>query len=1191
MNRRRIHFAWLVAAIMLSACGSETVAKQPVKLVGPTSQEDAQIADVADSAVPGPCTSSKDCPADQVCDGVVGKCVDCNHDADCAANQRCSSHVCLDVTPCKSDKACSALGGVCDAEAGLCVECLGDADCAADLKCKQHHCTPPPATCATSKDCAATEQVCDKSLGICVDCTSAGDCTPGNVCVDGSCMPPICVPGSHACIGLDRVGSCDAAGSSRSNEPCPLGEKCEDGACKPVVCVPGTQSCDGDTKTTCSPRGLSWQKTPCASGESCVAGSCKLQKCKAGEKTCQNGVLTVCQTDGTGWDEQACPAKSSCATVGATVQCSPWTCTPGSVACAGAVVSGCSANGLVKTELDNCDKPGPDGKPRLCVDGKCLPGQCKPGSQMCEGGQLLTCKADALGWSQAACPAGQVCEGKSCSVIVCAPGEQDCEAGGIQTCNPNGTDWATTKECKSTEVCVVSQGKASCKTKICTPGTATCSADGLVLLTCANDGLSVSSKACQVGTACDGGACLVAVCTPGKAKCDGNVVRACTSKGQLGDIVADCADDKVCIDAACAAKKCAVGQKVCSAVDKIVECVANVGWQEKPCPAATSCSAGACKPHICAPGKKLCEGKQSLQCDSVGLTKALVEDCATSAKVCQDGLCVVAGCGDGKLNQIEEQCDDGNAKDGDGCSAGCQKEATCSPACAGGYACLGSGVCGLPCTLAGPCGQGAGGSPFATLDGGSNGLKLGADGKLTGGGGVNLEKMGNLWASNSPESTVSKVAWKTVKEVGRYKVCTDPSRTAVDWNGDAWIGCRAGGNVAKIAGDVSHCVDKNGNGTIETSQDLNGDGSIQPNEMVTNDECVLFITPVLGETTRAAGIDKDNNAWIGFYSSKTLKYLKGTDGSVLATVALPCPPYGLAIAPNGVVWVQGPGCGLVSYDPATKAINKYNPPFSYGAYGINVDAKGRIWLGGSFGGSGAISYDPKSLQWVKCAGVPGSAGIATAKDGMVYVALDCGGGVGKIDGDKCWATGGIAGSYLGAMSTGGCPHGVAVDFDGFVWGVNWQQGNSVGRADPNNMKAAPLTRTIGNAPYTYSDMTGYALQYLSPSSGMWTGTFFASDVLNPFSGQLAAFWKNVAVEMTVAAGATVTLRIRAADNAAALSSVDWKTVGGSLAASGSWDLTGLAKSAILQVELTVTYGPNGGATSIGAVKATWANKP
>src|ERR1051325_12021073 len=43
---------------------------------------------------------------------------------------------------------------------------------------------------------------------------------------------------------------------------------------------------------------------------------------------------------------------------------------------------------------------------------------------------------------------------------------------------------------------------------------------------------------------------------------------------------------------------------------------------------------------------------------------------------CTGGLCLPAGCGNGIVT-MDEVCDDGNNKSGDGCSADCQSDETC----------------------------------------------------------------------------------------------------------------------------------------------------------------------------------------------------------------------------------------------------------------------------------------------------------------------------------------------------------------------------------------------------------------------------------------------------------------------------------------------------------------------------------
>ena len=149
-----------------------------------------------------------------------------------------------------------------------------------------------------------------------------------------------------------------------------------------------------------------------------------------------------------------------------------------------------------------------------------------------------------------------------------------------------------------------------------------------------------------------------------------------------------------------------------------------------------------------------------------------------------------------------------------------------------------------------------------------------------------------IWIANSPENTVSRLDTATGWEVGRYQVCTDPSRTAVDLQGNGIITCRGDGRVAKVAIFEEDCIDKDQDGQIETSHDANGDHVITPDEMVNNDECVLWVTQPDGPSSggcsstgsgcaRAAGVDKDNNVWVGFWNSKRLLNLNGETGVVI----------------------------------------------------------------------------------------------------------------------------------------------------------------------------------------------------------------------------------------------------------------------------------------------------------------------
>ena len=56
-----------------------------------------------------------------------------------------------------------------------------------------------------------------------------------------------------------------------------------------------------------------------------------------------------------------------------------------------------------------------------------------------------------------------------------------------------------------------------------------------------------------------------------------------------------------------------------------------------------------------------------------------------------------------------------------------------------------------------------------------------------------------------------------------------PGRITTDANGDVWIVNRAfgtQGSLSKFSGNVAHCIDRNGDGVIQTSKDKNNDGLI-----------------------------------------------------------------------------------------------------------------------------------------------------------------------------------------------------------------------------------------------------------------------------------------------------------------------------------------------------------------------------
>jgi streptogramin lyase len=389
-----------------------------------------------------------------------------------------------------------------------------------------------------------------------------------------------------------------------------------------------------------------------------------------------------------------------------------------------------------------------------------------------------------------------------------------------------------------------------------------------------------------------------------------------------------------------------------------------------------------------------------------------------------------------------------------------------------------------------------------------------------------------IWIANSGENTVSKLDTDTGKELARYNVCSNPSRTAVDQQGDCWYGCRTDGMVGKISTFLAGCIDANGNGEIETSKDLNDDGFITPNEMMPpgQDECMLFSTkPNPSENTiRALGVDAENHVWIGLWNQMQLMRLEPTAGAVVQTISIPANPYGLAIDKEGTIWVAGRGgSNLTRVNPATNTATAMTPGGCIEPYGIAVDANGDVWIANyGCGGNVAWRYQVSTGQWQSVPNGSKPRGIAASLDGHIYVANDSASRVAKINIATMQTVGYIE------LGGGRHPVGIAVDSKGFVWAVN-QNTSSATKVNPETL-AIELEHPVGSNPYTYSDMTGYALLNFTTISGQYLHTFEGWQ-----SG--ATLWEHLTVSAQIPGdGSHVKVSYRIASSVAAIEDATWQ---------------------------------------------------
>ncbi|MDP6947069.1 MAG: hypothetical protein QF464_23165, partial [Myxococcota bacterium] len=282
-------------------------------------------------------------------------------------------------------------------------------------------------------------------------------------------------------------------------------------------------------------------------------------------------------------------------------------------------------------------------------------------------------------------------------------------------------------------------------------------------------------------------------------------------------------------------------------------------------------------------------------------------------------------------------------------------------------------------------------------------------------------------------------------------------------------------------------------------------------------------------TVRSLGVDAENHAWIGLWNQMQLMRLEPTAGGVVQTISIPSNPYGLAIDKEGTIWVSGRGgSNLTRVDPVTGATSTLSPPNScMDPYGVAVDANGDVWIG-NYGCGGAVAwrYQVSTGQWQSVGTDATPRGVAASLDGHVYVANDSSSRVAKINTETMQTVGYVE------LGGGRSPVGIAVDSKGFVWAVN-QSSASASKIDPETLQVV-LEHPVGSGPYTYSDMTGYALLNFTTISGQYLHTFEGWQ-------EGTTLWEHVTVSAQIPGdGSNIKVSYRVAPNAAEIEDAPWQ---------------------------------------------------
>lgn len=396
-----------------------------------------------------------------------------------------------------------------------------------------------------------------------------------------------------------------------------------------------------------------------------------------------------------------------------------------------------------------------------------------------------------------------------------------------------------------------------------------------------------------------------------------------------------------------------------------------------------------------------------------------------------------------------------------------------------------------------------------------------------------------IWIAASARGTIIKIDTATGAILGEYLSAPDgrprnPSRTTVDNNGSVWAANReeagfvagnaiapgvppAGGGMGSALHigleENGQCVDRNGNGMIDTSGGLgdirpwpNGGGVDNLGGVSTaEDECIIHYTRVNSTFSRHVSVTPSNDVWISGTGDRNFDLVSGATGAIInQQPSVGFGGYGGLIDPNGVIWSARP---LLRWDTANPLTGLNGDPagFNIGppaagtnwsgqgfpdSYGLCIDPSGNVWNTQLFGNT-IRKYAPDGTHLGAFAhGNDAAQGCVGDSNGHIWVAhsLFNATTVGHILND---------GTFVGnvPLPGGNGPTGLAVDAAGKVWSANINTSNA-SRIDPSlgpiggggvPIGAVDLTVSLGAGanPYNYSDMTGSTL-IAPPNNGAWT---------------------------------------------------------------------------------------------------------
>ena len=352
-----------------------------------------------------------------------------------------------------------------------------------------------------------------------------------------------------------------------------------------------------------------------------------------------------------------------------------------------------------------------------------------------------------------------------------------------------------------------------------------------------------------------------------------------------------------------------------------------------------------------------------------------------------------------------------------------------------------------------------------------------------------------IWVSSYNLNEMSKIDTVTMTELARYKTGPageNPSRTAVSADGRfVVVNNRDSGRSTMVAANLEDCIDKNGNGQIDTSQN-------KANILAFGaDECVRWsiVLPYAGNhqsgprgvTWTPGEWDYDlckyvePKVWVGYLAAGNVAHfarIDGETGVVEETLLAPgwkgasgYGPYGAALDPQFRPWFSSLRNEFirVNTDVVPHTLTRIDPPAYVQSYGFTIDRDGDAWFGGWTGP--VTVYDQKAQTFTPIVGTSGAHRGVAADENFVWAANNAPCGLIQVDRKNRTL---IAKHVPNPCST---PIGLSIDVEKFVWLID--QNARAWKFAADNVMGMQLMNVAGSH-YVYSDMTGGQLLSILP---------------------------------------------------------------------------------------------------------------